>query len=84
MCDIQTPSPEPRSGDSTLPDTSQPAVLLVGDVDSPSFQDVRRHIAGGDERSVATTSDALTLLDSEPWSPDVIIVWQGVPDEFPR
>lgn len=59
-------------------------MLLIGDVDSPSFANVRHQFAGGDERSVIRANDALTLLDSEAWSPDVVVVWQAVPDEFPR
>ena len=65
-------------------DSTQTATLLIGDVESPSFEAVRRHISGGDARIAATAKEALTLLDAEPWSPDVIVVWQGVPDEYPR
>lgn len=65
-------------------DTCQSAVLLIGDVGSPSFEPVRHQTPTANGRCVANLQAAQELLDSEGWSPDLVVVWQAVPDEYPQ
>jgi len=64
--------------------TENSAILLIGDVAGPAFAPIQQQLVSGNARHAAALSAALDLVDVESFSPDFVVVWQGVPDEYPR
>ncbi len=71
-----------------MPETSQPIVLLIGECQSPQFQNALSDGQTGDilcstqNHRVKSLPDAISLIETGKLVPDLVVAYQSIPDEY--